>query len=127
MTDEPTKTSISSILECRTYRIKEVPLKCGKNDLEQLLNQGTDVKLFKVKSLAMEHHGRYQTATVDALDGAGLPADIDIPPEISWACDVEEIPLQADDKFNGLTTLFAPPEEEHKVEYGSTTEGVDPR
>ena len=119
MADEATKATTSSTAECRTYRVQEVPLKCGKTDLEQFLNRGQGGNRFKVKSLALEYHDRYRTATVDALDGAELPTDIDIPSGTSWACDEDEIPLQTDDNFHGLTTLFAPPEEEHKVEYGS--------
>lgn len=127
MADGLTKTTSASLADCRTYRVQEVPLKCGKTDLEGLLNQDSGRKRFKVKSLALEHHRRHQTATVDALDGGELPGYIDIPSDTSWDHDEGGIPLQTDDNFYGLTTLFTPPEEEHKVEYGNgMTEYVDP-
>lgn len=115
-TDERATSSKS---ECRTYRIHEVPLQCDETKLENFLNEEPGRTKFKVKSLALEYHGWHRTATVDASDGAELPTYIDIPSDTSWVADSKQTQLQTDDDFDGFTTLFAPPEDEHKVEYGS--------
>lgn len=115
--------------EYRTYRIHEVPLECDEAKLEQFLNKDQERTRFRVKSLALEYHGSHKTATVDASEGAKLPVYINVPSDTSWVADSKEFQLQTDDNFHGLTTLFRPPEAEHRVEYDTerkiTTIGAD--
>lgn len=109
----------SSTTKRKTFRVHEVPSEWDKARLSSWLRkvQGIGLPDLQVRSLAPEHHGRHQTATVDAFNGAALPQSIEGRPDAADAAKRERIELQTDTDFNGVTTLFMPPKDDHLVEY----------
>lgn len=99
-----------------TYRVHEVPLEWDLSDLQKYLNTHFPVSQVKGRSLALEAHGKHQTATVDSLDGTMLPRDLCAVWSRGSESQGEELQLQTDDHFYGLTTLYVPPVREHFVE-----------
>lgn len=76
-----------------------------------------------IKSLASEIHGGSNTGTVVFRDAASLPHTLQaistwhIPlPKRETSQPARDEHLTLDDGFHGITTLFAPPPEDHKVE-----------
>ena len=102
-----------------TFRVRGIPPGWDVDRLCTFLADQDDFACLSVRSLAVEVHGRWQTATAacqnthSLLQTAGrarripLPA---VPNPPSPAC------LTLDDDFLGLTTLYTPPSEHHKIE-----------
>lgn len=76
-----------------------------------------------IKSLAPEIHGRSGSGTVVFLNAASLPDALQ--PGLSWRIPLPKPEtnqpardeyLTLDDDFHGITTLFTPPPDDHKVE-----------
>jgi len=106
-----------------TFRLCGVPLDWDEERLRDLLAReygaGVDIK-----SLAVEIHGRSRTATVafqtvpEHMRTAKSPCLIPLPLTSSA---VPSQALSVDDGFLGITTLYAPPSEDHQVEYDYRT------
>lgn len=95
------------------YRFSKIPRSWNKAYLKTILDAQFKDSDFVVGSLAIEHHERSQTATVNCRQGTALPSDL-ILADLSGK--YPNISLKADTDFDGLTTLYAPSPEEHLVE-----------
>lgn len=103
-----------------TFRVRGIPLDWDADRLQSVLKEHDDAAVPVVRSLALEIHGRSLSATVNFEH---LPSSLqvlargdtwDIPLHNKLAARPESLSLDAD--FYGMTTLFAPPMEHHKVE-----------
>ncbi|KJZ70126.1 hypothetical protein HIM_10496 [Hirsutella minnesotensis 3608] len=104
----------------KTFRVRGVPLDWDSGRLQIFLQEGESIPT--VKSLAREIHSRSSSGTVIYRD---LPAALSPnltkprtlclpkPPEMHTTRP-KSLTLDAD--FLGMTTLFAPPEDDHKVD-----------
>lgn len=106
-----------------TFRVQGVPLDWDIGRLKSLLADQVDSAGPIIPSLALEIHGRSRTATVSFQS---VSRALQTPPiGRSWLIPLSEAPnppmsprsLSLDDGFFGITTLFAPPPQDHKVEY----------
>jgi hypothetical protein len=94
-----------------TYRIRGVPNDWDKDRLETFLAERGFISRPSVRSLAIEFHGRSQTATV-LFDTTGhLPLKIPLPDSGG-----ESHSLALDPGFLSITSLFTPCQQDHKVE-----------
>ena len=99
-----------------TFRVRGVPPHWDAEVLRSFLaehHQSTDLV---VKSLALELHGRSRTGTVMFQTTASLPKTRILLPKPNGSQLTPGEYLTLDDDFHGITTLFAPPPEDHKVE-----------
>lgn len=92
-----------------TYRVLNIPLDWDNARLNDFLEKRCKVPKTGVGSLAVEHHGASQIATVDLLDGVVLPRNLEDP----YTAGVD---LQTDTDFLGITTLFSPEPKHHQIE-----------
>ncbi|EHK42736.1 hypothetical protein TRIATDRAFT_300808 [Trichoderma atroviride IMI 206040] len=106
-----------------TFRIRGVPLSWDKKQLQVYLEHQEPDSQPLVKSLASEVDGYSKTATV--IFQSPLPAEktsrpwnISLPESDNHDDDlsVSALPLRVDGAFLGITTLFAPPVEDHGVD-----------
>ncbi len=107
----------------RTFRIRGVPLEWGADRVRSFLAEHYRSGDPVIKSLAPEIHGRSGTGTVVFLDTASPPNALQtgstwrIPlPKRETGQPTRDEYLTLDDDFHGITTLFAPPTDDHKVE-----------
>jgi hypothetical protein len=107
-----------------TFRIRGIPLSWDKKQLQAYLEQQEASSQPLVKSLAHEVDGYFQTATVNfqgslSKGTAKKPWNIPLPEPDNDNDDfpVAALPLRVDAAFLGITTLFAPPVEDHEAEY----------
>ncbi|CEJ83117.1 hypothetical protein VHEMI03143 [[Torrubiella] hemipterigena] len=99
-----------------TFRVKGIPLDWDADQLQSASNEQDGAALPTVKSLALETHGRSLSATVNF---ESLPNSMKaLNRERSWNIHLpnNSAPLSLDDNFYGMTTIFAPPAEHHKVD-----------
>lgn len=102
-----------------TFRVRGVPHDWDRGSLQSFLAEQDDSANPAVRSLANEIHGRSQTATV-SFQGTPRQLRIPLPPHPTGPTEpTEPQVLILDDKFLGVTTLYTPPPEDHKVEYVS--------
>ncbi|KAM0247492.1 hypothetical protein ACHAQJ_009831 [Trichoderma viride] len=105
-----------------TFRVRGVPHGWDRDRLESFLTE-EDFVSPAVQSLANEVHGRSQTATVTFLNvptklqklPAKRPLSIHLPIPSSDQLSRSR-GLTLDDGFLGITTLYAPPLQDHKVD-----------
>ena len=108
----PAETPTSTRRTRLTFRVRGVPLDWDKSRLQAFLAPLGDPPNFglTIGSLATEFHGRSLTATVAFQAGGSwgvpLPDSCRSKPEIAL-----------DHQFLGITTLYTPSEDHHKVEY----------
>ncbi|KXJ87252.1 P-loop containing nucleoside triphosphate hydrolase protein, partial [Microdochium bolleyi] len=96
----------------KTWRARGIGLRCSNACLQRLLSRADEGGDIQIRSLAVEHHGRSKTATVDFRGDAATP-----PPGSLLPCAEhggEAILL--DEHFLGFTTLFAPPDEDYQLD-----------
>ena len=106
-----------------TFCVRGVPLDWKSDDLRSLLARKHDSAAPDVRSLAVEVHGRSQTATVSFRNvphelqmlRVGQPWEIPLPA----MSDNRSPIITLDRDFLGVATLYAPPPQDHKVEYVS--------
>lgn len=98
----------------RTFRIRGVPNDWDKDRLESFLAEKDGSAGLAVQSLANEIHGRSQTATVSSQSTSYLPQRIPLPLFSDQLRKSRSLTLDLD--FLGITALFAPPQQDHKVE-----------
>ncbi|KAK0725411.1 hypothetical protein B0H67DRAFT_641836 [Lasiosphaeris hirsuta] len=101
----------------KTFRLRGVPLHWSTGDVRSFLEDHYRLAAPIVKSLAPEIDAKSSTATV-AFGNVALPGPtrrilLPEPPEDRPSRDQYVI---LDDNFYGITTLFAPPPEDHKVD-----------
>ncbi|TFB01142.1 Ankyrin repeat domain-containing protein 50 [Trichoderma ghanense] len=94
-----------------TYRIRGVPNDWDKDRLESFLTERDSSSRPSVRSLAVEFHGRSQTATVLFENTNRLPRKIPLP--VSGG---EFRSLTLDHGFLSITSLFTPSQQDHKVD-----------
>ncbi|ETS03352.1 hypothetical protein M419DRAFT_75284 [Trichoderma reesei RUT C-30] len=104
-----------------TYRIRGVPLDWGKDQLQRHLELHEPDTQPTVKSLADEIDGNFKTATVNFLNPPSSektvrPWYIPLPETEESEFAVSSLPLRLDSGFIGMTTLFAPPVEDHEID-----------
>lgn len=96
----------------KVWRIRGVPVDWDRRKLQSFLKKKLENVSPTIKSLALEIHGNSQTAT------AILPGEL--PAELCIRQADENFPAQfltLQHHFLGITTLYRPPKEDHKVEY----------
>ncbi|KAH7024901.1 uncharacterized protein B0I36DRAFT_424605 [Microdochium trichocladiopsis] len=97
-----------------TWRVRGLDLRCSDDCLRRLLSEDDQgCADCTVHSLATEHHGHSQTATVSFTNGEATVAE-SLPPCTNHTGQYGSPAL--DDEFLGFTTLFAPPPEDHKID-----------
>ncbi|RYP57748.1 hypothetical protein DL769_009308 [Monosporascus sp. CRB-8-3] len=106
--------------DARTFRVRGVPLGWDADRLRSFLENQDDLGGAAVESLTLEIHGRSSSGTVTFRD---VPAALKaLRPEKTWDLAPQSGPgarsecLSLDADFLGMTTLFAPPEEDHRVD-----------
>lgn len=95
----------------KTFRVRGVPREWDPARLRSFLEEH-DLHL-TVKSLAPEIHGRWSSGTVACQDA---PAVLSMPLNLTNSPGARRQVLTLDDDFVGMTTLFAPPDEDHRIE-----------
>lgn len=95
------------------YRLRGVPGNWDEHDLQTSLNDQFEGSNFTVGSLSIEHHERSKTATVNCPKGTALPQSLSLR---NKASEDMAVIVKADTNFHGITTLYAPPPEEHMIE-----------
>ncbi|KAL7896425.1 hypothetical protein HDV63DRAFT_401235 [Trichoderma sp. SZMC 28014] len=103
-----------------SFRVRGVPTDWGREQLQSFLNSQENGMDVSIKSLAIEAGEQYQSATITFQD---LPLRLQkypqwdiVVPETFTAMAAGEQYLSIDKDFYGLTTLFAPPPRDHKIE-----------
>lgn len=105
----------------RTFRVRGVPPHWNIDELQSFLAEHDGPAGPTVKSLAHEIHARSSTGTV-IFQNVSLPTartwriSLPQPSEPSKIQPARDQHLTVDDDFLGITTLYAPPPEDHKVE-----------
>lgn len=108
----PPTTSHTPADSSKTYRIRSVPVDWDKDRLRSYLEEHDNYAGPVIKSLTLEVHGRSKTGTVTLRNGQQLPKLL----QRSQSTSTYNLELPLDDEFLGVTTLFAPPSEDHQVE-----------
>lgn len=104
----------------RTFRVRGIPADWDTKRLTSLLMETFDL-VPTVTSLAQEIQTGVQSATVSfqaASDVLRMPepgTSIRLPRSLNEEASRRAY-LQLDDDFHGMTTLFTPPEDDHRVE-----------
>ncbi|PHH75427.1 hypothetical protein CDD80_2380 [Ophiocordyceps camponoti-rufipedis] len=96
----------------KALRVRGVPRHWEVSRLETFLKQH-DADL-KVKSLAQEIHGRSSTGTVSCRDGSDVASSIPLSQDSASGTRPQVLTLDAD--FTGMTTLYAPRDENHRLD-----------
>lgn len=103
-----------------TYRVRGVPADWDCQRLQSFLNDQETVTDAVIESLAHENNGICQVATATFVN---LPSQLQH--AHSWSIPIPRTPntkitrkqyLTIDKDFHGLTTLYTPSSEDHKIE-----------
>lgn len=103
-----------------TYRVRGVPADWDEQRLQSFLNDQETVTDAAIESLAHDNNGICQVATVTFVN---LPSQLQH--AHSWSIPIPRTPntkrtrkqyLTIDKDFHGLTTLYTPSSEDHKIE-----------
>ena len=108
----------SAYMGHKTVRIRGVPQNWEVGQLQSLVQERAGLESPVIKSLAVEISDQSATATVDfevnsSIVQAEQASKIALP-RASYNVRPESMKLDID--FFGITTLFRPPEEDHKIE-----------
>jgi hypothetical protein len=98
----------------RTYRLRGVPLSWDANRVRAFLAENCRTEPPRVDSLAREVHGRSQSATV-SFQHIAIPSSRQIQIPIADQLARPQV-ITIDDDFYGITTLYRPPPQNHKLE-----------
>lgn len=113
-TSQPKREATPQPKKEPTYRVRGVPNDWDKEKLESFLVERDGPAGPVIQSLVREFHGRSQTATVFFKNTCQLPLRISLPEPSGQFGELRNLTL--DHGFLGITTLFAPPQQDHKVE-----------
>jgi hypothetical protein len=120
---QPPKDGQPSAKYDRTFRIRGVPLDWHRDRVRSFLAEHYCSADPAIKSLAPEIHGRSGTGTIVFLEAASLPHDLQIIsswriplPKRGTGEPIRDEYITLDDDFYGVTTLFTPLPDDHKVE-----------
>ncbi|KAK4162358.1 hypothetical protein QBC43DRAFT_302124 [Cladorrhinum sp. PSN259] len=120
---QPRKDSHPSPKNGRTFRMRGVPLDWDIDRAQSFLAEHYCSVNPVIKSLAPEIHGRSGTSTVVFPDTASLPYAPQtgstwriLLPKRETNQPTRDEYVTLDDDFYGITTLFAPPLDDHKVD-----------
>lgn len=113
LSHQPPSKTTSGVRPDTVYRIRRVPTEWSEGDLRASLKEQFRGSSFTIGSLAVEYHERSKTATVNCRKGTALPLSLRL--RITGA-DTEAVDVGVDSDFHGITTLYAPPSEDHLVE-----------
>ncbi|CAH0046042.1 unnamed protein product [Clonostachys solani] len=92
----------------KVFRVQGIPLDWNVDRLGSVLESEGDFLSPSVRSLAIEIHGRWNTATVSFI---GVPQPIKSRIALPTTADqADRLWLTLDDHFHGITTLYAPEE-----------------
>lgn len=105
-----------------TYRVRGVPADWDDERLQSFLNDQETVTDAVIQSLAHDSNGICQVATVTFVNLSSQ-----LQRAHSWPIPIPRMPktkltgtrkqyLTIDKDFHGLTTLYTPPSEDHKIE-----------
>jgi hypothetical protein len=103
-----------------TFRVRGIPVDWGRERLASVLAEQDEAAGPSVRSLARETHGRWSSATVSfqcipaPLQALGTAKTWDI--AINDESQLQPEFLSLDDEFIGMTTLYSPPETDHKLD-----------
>ncbi|KAL7795561.1 ankyrin repeat-containing domain protein [Trichoderma afarasin] len=97
-----------------TFRIRGVPNNWDRNTLQSFLTEGDRIAEPVIYSLAKEFHGRSQTATVSFRNNCQPPSKFSLPAASSQHGERGSLVLDHD--FLSITSLFTPPQQDHKVD-----------
>lgn len=97
----------------KTFRARGLPLDWDTARLTSFLTEQLKSDDFTVHSLAQEFHGRTSTGTVHFSKRPSTHRIL-LPSKVNQPTNRESIVL--DDNFHGITTLYAPPREDHKLD-----------
>ncbi|KAL7910421.1 ankyrin repeat-containing domain protein [Trichoderma velutinum] len=97
-----------------TFRIRGVPNDWDRDKLGSFLIERDSPAVPEVKSLNKEFHGRSQTATVSFRNICQLPLRISLPSDSGQFGGPRNLTLDRD--FFGITSLFVPSPQTHKVD-----------
>ncbi|KAK0729438.1 hypothetical protein B0H67DRAFT_476537 [Lasiosphaeris hirsuta] len=110
------KAEKKQLKDDRTFRLRGVPLHWNDGDVQSFLEEHYRSAAPIVKSLAAEIHAQSSTSTVTFRSVASLPSS-------TWYIPLSKQPKNQptrdasfDNDFHGITTLFAPPPDDHKVD-----------
>jgi hypothetical protein len=111
---------VSPTYHYRTFRIRGVPFGWDARFLQAFLTEQESSAGPMVRHLANEVHGRSQVATV-SFQSIPAPLQTVHSWRIPLPASFENQPARSqyialDDSFLGMTTLYTPPQEDHKVQ-----------
>ncbi|RYP24486.1 hypothetical protein DL765_000506 [Monosporascus sp. GIB2] len=115
-TSEPVRRGQQPPKDDRTFRLRGVPPHWNAGDVKSFLEEHYRSADPIIKSLAPEIHGQSSTSTVTFESAASLPGSTRPIPLPKPPGDQPTRNVSLDDNFHGITTLFAPPPEDHKVD-----------
>ncbi|PTB68134.1 hypothetical protein BBK36DRAFT_1114998 [Trichoderma citrinoviride] len=120
-TVKPKGAQKSSVVHNLTYRVMGVPIDWDRERLRLFLTAETNLESLSIKSLAREANTDFQTATATLGDAPSHLRNIQ-----SWQIRIPKAPnaqpfgeqqwLVVERDFLGITTLYAPPPDDHKVD-----------
>lgn len=105
----------------KTFRVRGVPRGWGEDDLQSFLKEKASSEP-EIGSLATEVHRRTQTATLTFQTDSSQLQEIftvkklKIPSRLLPKQSTRSSSLVFDCDFNGITTLYAPPLQDHRIE-----------
>lgn len=113
---EPTRQDQQPLKDGKTFRVRGVPPHWDAEVLRSFLAEQHQLANPTVKSLASEIDGRSRTGTVVFQTAGPQPRTRILLPKPNESQLNPDEYLTLDDDFHGITTLFRPPPEDHKVE-----------
>jgi hypothetical protein len=113
---KPRRQDQQPLEDGKTFRVRGVPPHWDAEILRSFLAEHHQSADPIIKSLALELDGRSRTGTVIFQTAAPLPKTRILLPKPSGDQLTPDEYLTLDDDFHGITTLFVPPPEDHKVE-----------
>lgn len=98
----------------RNYRIRGIPLEWDADQVRAFLAENSHREPPLLHSLAREVHGRSQSATISFQNVDSTPPRQTRLPISNQFSRPQVITI--DDNFHGMTTLYIPPRQNHRIE-----------
>ncbi|KAL7811186.1 hypothetical protein V8C44DRAFT_330904 [Trichoderma aethiopicum] len=119
-TVKPKETEEPTVAPNLTFRVSGVPIDWDRERLRVSLTAETNIKDVSIKSLAHEANTDFQTATATLGNAPSTLRNVQ-----NWQIRIPETPnaqtagpqwLVVERDFLGITTLYAPPPDDHKID-----------